>query len=152
MLCAKSLQSCPILCDPMDHSPPGSSVHGILQARILERVAISSSRRSFQPRDPSCVPYISCTGGQVLYHERHLGSLQFSSVQWLSRVQLFATLWTVAHQAPLSMGFSKQEYWSGLPWPPPGDLPNPGIEPASPVPPALAGRFFTTEPPGDPLW
>ena len=63
----------------------------------------------------------------------------------LSCVQLFATPWTVAHQAPLSMAFPRQEYWSGLPFPPPGDLPDPGIEPASP---ALAGRFFTTEPPG----
>ena len=66
--------------------------------------------------------------------------------QLLSHVQLFATPWTVARQAPLSMGFSRQEYWSGLPFPPLGDLPNPGIEPASPVSPALAGRFFTTEP------
>ena len=61
-----------------------------------------------------------------------------------SHVQLFATLWAVAHQAPLSMGFSRQEYWSGLPFPPPGDLPNPGIKPMTPVFPALAGRFFTT--------
>ena len=66
----------------------------------------------------------------------------------LSHVQLFATPWTIACQAPLSMGFSRQEYWSGLPFPAPGDLPNPGIEPTSPVSPALAGRFFTTEPPG----
>ena len=51
--------------------------------------------------------------------------------------------WTVAHQAPLSMGFPRPEYWSGLPFPSPGDLPGPGIEPASP---ALAGRFFTTAP------
>ena len=51
--------------------------------------------------------------------------------QLFSRVQLFVTLWTVAHQAPLSMGFSRQQYWSGLPLPPPGDLPNPGTEPAS---------------------
>ena len=64
-----------------------------------------------------------------------------------SRVQLCVTLWTVALQAPLSMGFSKQEYWRGLPFPPPGDPPNPGIEPPSP---ALTGRFFTTEPPGKP--
>ena len=56
-----------------------------------------------------------------------------------------ATPWTVAHQAPLSMGFSKKEYWSGLPFPPPEDLPNPGIKPMSP---ALAGGFFTTEPLG----
>ena len=62
-----------------------------------------------------------------------------------------ATLWTVAHQALLSMGFSRQEYWSGLPFPPPGNLPDPGIEPTSPEAPALAGRFFTTEPPGKPF-
>ena len=61
------------------------------------------------------------------------------------------TPWTVAHQAPLSMGFTRKEYWNGLPFPPPGDLPDPGIEPASLVSPALAGRFFTTELPGKPL-
>ena len=59
----------------------------------------------------------------------------------LSHVQLFATLWTVAHQASQSIGFSRQEYCSGLPCPPPGDLPNLGIEPVSP---ALADTFFTT--------
>ena len=57
-----------------------------------------------------------------------------------SHVRLFAILWTVAHQAPLSMGFSRQEYWSGLPRPPPGDLPHPRTEPESPV---SSGRFFT---------
>ena len=61
-----------------------------------------------------------------------------------SHVQFFVTLWTVAHQAPLSMGLSRQEYWSGLLCPAPGDLPNPGIEPASLISPALAGKFFTT--------
>ena len=66
-------------------------------------------------------------------------------------VQLFATLWTVALQSPLSMEFSRQEYWSGLAFPIPGDLPNPRIEPASLVSPALAGRFFTTLPPGKPM-
>ena len=65
-------------------------------------------------------------------------------LSFLSCVLLFVTLWTAAHQAPLSMGFSRQEYWSGLPCPPPGDLPNPGIEPVSLMSPALAGRFFTT--------
>ena len=60
-----------------------------------------------------------------------------------SRVCLFVTPWTVALQAPLSMGFSKQEYWSGLPCPPPGGLPNPGLEPESLMSPALAGRFLT---------
>ena len=62
----------------------------------------------------------------------------------LSHVQLCATPWTVAHQPPLSMGFSKREYWSGVPCPPLGDLPDPGIEPVSLMSPALAGRFFTT--------
>ena len=60
-----------------------------------------------------------------------------------SRVRLCASLWTVARQAPLSMGFSRQEYWSGLPFPSPGDRPNPGIEPTSLRSPVLAGRFFT---------
>ena len=84
---AKSLQSCPTLCDPRDGSPPGSPVPGILQARTLEWVGIS-----------------------------------FSSVwKWkvteksLSHVRLFATPWTAAYQAPPSMGFSRQEYWSGVP-------------------------------------
>ena len=61
-----------------------------------------------------------------------------------SRVQLFMTLCTVAHQAPLSMGFSRQEHWNGLPYPPPGDLPNLGIELMSFMSPAVASRFFTT--------
>ena len=66
----------------------------------------------------------------------------------LSHVWLSGTPRTVAHQAPLSMGFSRQEYWNGLPFPPSGDLPNPGIKPMSSVSLALAGEFFTTEPPG----
>ena len=86
---AKSLQSCPTLCDPRDGSPPGSLVPGILQARTLERVAISFS---------------NAWKWKV-------------KVKSLSRVQLFATLWTAAHQSPLSMGFSRQEYWSGVPSP-----------------------------------
>jgi len=84
---AKSLQSCPTLCDPIDSSPPGSAIPGILQARTLEWVAISFS---------------NAWKGKV-------------KVKSLSRVQLFATPWTAAHQAPLSMGFSRQEYWSGWP-------------------------------------
>ena len=62
----------------------------------------------------------------------------------LSHVQLFAAPWTVAHHAPLSLGFSRQEYWSRLPLPSPGDLPDPGIEPAYLASPALASGFFTT--------
>ena len=73
----------------------------------------------------------------------------------LSHVQLFVTPWTVACQAPLSMEFSKQEHWSGLPFPTPGDLPSPGIETVSLVSSALAGEFFTTVLSGKPkclLW
>ena len=67
----------------------------------------------------------------------------------LSRVRLFATPWTVAHQSSLSEGFSRQEYWSGWPFPSPGDRPDPRIKLKSPVSPALAGRVFTTEPRGE---
>ena len=69
------------------------------------------------------------------------------AAQLLSLVQPFATPWTVAQQAPLSMKFSRQEYWNGLPFPTPGDFPGPGIKPTSP---AVTGRFFTTEPPEKP--
>ena len=72
-----------------------------------------------------------------------------SALRSFSRVDSM-TPWTVACQAPLPMEFSRQEYWSGVPFPSPGDLPNPGIEPASLVSPALAGGFFTTMPPGKP--
>ena len=68
-------------------------------------------------------------------------------VKSLSRVRLFATSWTVACQAPPSMGFSRQEYWSGLPFPSPGHLPNPGIKPRSP---ALQADALTSDPPGKP--
>ena len=86
---AKSFQSCPTLCDPIDGSPPGSAVPGILQARTLEWVAISFSNAwKWKVKGKS-----------------------------LSRVWLFVTPWTAAHQAPPSMGFSRQEYWSGLPLP-----------------------------------
>ena len=77
--------------------------------------------------------------------------LEFSyyrkKVKSLSRVQPFATPWSIAHKAPLSMGFSRQEYWNGLPFPSPGDLPNPGIEPRSP---ALQTGSLLSEPPGKP--
>ena len=107
---AKSLQSCPTLCNPIDVSPPGSPTPGILQARTLEWVAISFS---------------SAWKWKV-------------KVKSLSHVWLFATPWTVAYQAPPSMGFSRQEYWSGLLCPPPEDHPHPGIEPVSLMSPALA--------------
>ena len=70
--------------------------------------------------------------------------VKFSEVKSLSHVRLFVTLWTVAYQAPLSMGFSRQEYWSGLPFPSPGDLPDLGIKPGSP---AFQAGALTSEPP-----
>ena len=87
-----------------------------------------------------------------------LSELRFFSLEYplcrrvcpFSHVRLFATPWTVTCQAPLSMGFSRQEYWSGLPCPPPGNLPNPGIEPTSLASPVLTGRFLTTVAPGKP--
>ena len=78
--------------------------------------------------------YLCCLGFTKLLESINLCCAVLSC---FSCVQLFVTLWTVCLQAPLSMGFSKQEYWSGLPCPPPGDFPNPGIKPASPTSPAL---------------
>ena len=80
----------------------------------------------------------------ILYHQatREACACMLSH---FSHVRFFVTLWTVAHQAPLSMGFFRQEYWSGLPSSPPGDLLNPRIEPKSLMSPALAGGFFGTE-------
>ena len=92
---AKSLQLCPTLCDPIDGSPPGSPVPGTLQARTLEWVAISFSNAwKWKVKGKS-----------------------------LGRVRLFTTPWTAAYQAPPSMGFSREEYWSGVPLPSPkGDI------------------------------
>ena len=159
-------QSNPTLSDPMDCSLPGSSVHGILQARILEWVAISF-RGSSWPRDWT---WVSSIAGRFFYHLSHwvssmyyaaaaaellqlcptlcdpidgsppgspiYGILQARILEWVaisfsnawkwkvkvkspSRVRLLATPWTAAHQAPPSMGFSRQEYWSGVPLPSP---------------------------------
>ena len=80
--------------------------------------------------------------GGVFKNRRSNGQTQF-----FSRVRLFATPWTVASQAPPFMGFSRQEYWNGLPFPSPGDLPDPGIKPRSP---AFQADAFTSEPPGKP--
>ena len=71
---AKLLQSCPILCNPMDYSPPSSSVHGILQARRLEWAAMPCSRGSSRPKYQTRVSYVSCIGRRVLYHQHHMGS------------------------------------------------------------------------------
>ena len=86
---AKSLQSCLTLCDPMDHSPPGSSVHGILQARILEGGAISFSRGIFSNQGLNPHLYVSCIGRQVLYPSHLLGSPLFFILYTYSRNTLF---------------------------------------------------------------
>ena len=73
-----------------------------------------------------------------------------AQAMWRCVCAQLCTPWIAAHQAPLSVEFSRQEYWSGLPFPPSGNLPDPGIEPVSLIPPTLAGRLFTTVPPGSP--
>ena len=146
---AKSLQSCLTLCDPIDGSPPGSPVPGILQVRTLEWVAISLSNAwkwkvkseievaqlcpTFNdPIDGS--PPGSPISGILQAWTLEWASISLSSawkwkvkVKSLSRVWLLATPWTAAYQAPPSMGFSRQEYWSGLP------LPSPKTEAIIPV-------------------
>ena len=214
--------SCSVMldsCHPVNCSPPGSSVHGIVQARILEWLPCPPPGESSQLRDWTyyskiikadqenltslqwcktihCNLILKIWDGYSYAFKSEFNSTDISDrvrVTWigfksllilstkpqttgetdksktknkaqrkkpirphrewvksLSRVWLFATPWTVAHQAPPSMGFSRQEYWSGLPCPSPGDLPNPGIEPGSPT---LRGRRFnlwaTREAPSD---
>ena len=86
---------------------------------------------------------LCCKTQASVYYDEQLQERRKNRMVCFSCVQLFVTLWTVALQVPLSMGFSRYEYWSVLPCPPPGDLPNAGIKPASLTSPALAGRFFT---------
>jgi len=112
-------QSCLTLSDPMDCSLPGSSVHGIFQARVLESGAIAFS------------------------------SMYAKSPQYC--LTLFVTPWTIACQAPLSIGFPRQEYWSGLPCPPPRNLPDPGMEPVSLMSPALQAGSLPLVPCGKPF-
>ena len=144
---AQSLQSCSVLCDPIDCSPPGSSVHGILQAKILEWVACpppdglsnpgikyhkhtaAAAAKPFQSCPTLCDPIDGSPPGFPVP-----GTLQARTLEWvaisfssawkwkvkvksLRRVQLLATPWTAAYQAPRSMGFSRQEYWSAVPLP-----------------------------------
>ena len=125
-------QSCLTHCDPVDCSPPDSSVRGILQARILEWVAS-------WPRDWTWVSSIADR------HFTNWATREEFIVLVTCHVWLFKTPWTVAHQDPLSMEFPRQEYWSGLPFPFPGHLPNPAFEPASP---AFQADSLPSEPPG----
>ena len=191
-------QSCPTLRDPMDCSLPGSSIHGIFQARVLEWGAIAFSMlRTGQVQMSLTSKWISCgtfmidydsvikkkllgfpwnriylphillcllPGWTIIFLYDHsfflelLTDLDFVSLALcvhhvlccalsLSRAQFFASSWIVAHQAPRSVEFSRQEYWSGLPGPPPGDLPDPRIEPRSPT---MQVDSLPPEPPGKP--
>ena len=144
-------QSCPSLSDPTDCSLPGSSIHGILKAGILEWVAIVFSRRSSQPRDRT---HVSCIGRWVLLPLHHLGSpIYISCMRVCMHAKSFQSCMTLydpmgcSCQAPLSRDFPGKNTGVGchffLQW----DLPDPGIKPWSLVSPALAGGFFTTEPP-----
>ena len=199
---AKLLQSCPTLCDPIDSSPPGSPVPGILQARTLEWVAISFSnawkwkvkvkslsrvrllatpwtaayqaplsmgfsRQEYWSGVP--LPSLETILGFIyslcfilfiyliiplswIFHWHFLFQCVFVCVYVcvISRSVLSDYLWPLACQAPLSMEFSRQEYWSELTFSTPGDLPKPGIKSASLASPALAGGFFTAVPPASP--
>ena len=134
---------CLTLCDPVDCSPPGSSVHGDSPGKNTG-VGCHALLQGIIPTQGlnSGVPHCR----QILYPLSHQGSptpslssfltklkLSFCAVFCHSVVSDSATPWTTAHQAPLSMGFSRQEYWSGMPCPPPGDHPNPGMELRSPT-------------------
>ena len=132
---------------PWTFSLPGSSLCGISQARILEWVAISFSRGSFRPKDQT---QVSCSAGKFFTDLAtcHICCNYF--FKWCTyesesrsvMSQLFATPWAIQ-----SMEFSRPEYWSGQPFPSPGDLPNPGIEPRSP---ALQADSLPAEPPEKP--
>ena len=156
MLCCA--QPHPTVWGPFDHSPPGSSVHGIFQTWILKWVAMLSSRGSSWPRDQTCITRVSCISDRffTIAAAKSLqscptlcdpidgsppgfpvpGILQARTLEWvafsfsnawkwkvkvksLSRIRPSVTPWTAAHQAPPSMGFSRQEYWSGVPSPSP---------------------------------
>ena len=136
------------LCNCVDCSLTGSSLHGIFQAGILEWVAISFSRGSSQCRGWTQVSCITCIAGGFFTSSHWEDCICICTCTYLlSHVQLFATPWTVAYQAPLSTGFSRQEYWNGLLFLSLGDLPNPAIEPGSP---ALQVGSFRSEAPRKP--
>ena len=178
MVMVKIAQSCPTLCNPVDYT-----IHGILQARILEWVAFPFSRGSSQPRDWNQVSHIAsrfftswatreAQSGHGLIHiiqkvaQPRSYSMRTEAEPWgreeiggtacllshFSRVWLSVTLWSVACQAPLSMEFSRREYWSGLQFPPRGDLPQPSIQLVSSASPAWQVISLSTEPPGKPRW
>ena len=138
-VCAKSLQSCPTLCNSLDCSPPGSSVHGDSPGKntevgchaLLQKIFLTQGSNlclsSFMSPALASGFFITSTTWEALFLTSGGGGFVAKLCPTL------ATPWTVACQAPVSMGFSRQHYWSGLPFPSPGDLPKPGIKPRSPA-------------------
>ncbi|CAI9178158.1 unnamed protein product [Rangifer tarandus platyrhynchus] len=120
---------------------------------IVLEVHFQGVSRVMQPLKPweKIIPCFSSPPGVVCVCAR-MRMHMHTCMCVLSSIQLFAILRTVACHAPLSVGFVRQEYWSGLPFPSPGDLPDPGVKPESLASPALVGGFFTSELPGEPTW
>ena len=156
MLCCA--QPHPTLWGPLDCSPPGSSVHGIFQTWILEWVAMLSSRGSSWPRDQTCIACVSCISNRFFTTEQ-LGKLHLkytilnTSVSPCVHAQSCPNLddpvdYGLPQSTGLSMGFPRQGNWSGLPYPPPEDLPDPEIKPRSPV---LQAGSLPLASPGTPL-
>ena len=110
-----------------------AAVYGVTQSRTQLMWLSSSSSKDNASEYSLILEYISSYPQAQSGCWLNPAGYRISEVKSLSRVRLFVTPWTVAHQAPLPMGFSRQEYWSGLPFPSPGDLPDPGIEPRSPA-------------------
>ena len=168
MRSAKLLQSCPTLCDPMDSAhqaplsmgssrqeywsglpclPPGYLPYSAIEPMPLLSPALSG-RFFITGTNWEALPCIAVLASACSSFEK--GLCVCVHTQLLSHVRLFVTSWTVAHRVPQSMGFPRQEYWSGLLYPTPRDLLDPGIEPASLASPASAEGFFTTERSGKP--
>ena len=132
------------LCDPMNRSMPGLPVHHQLQQSLFmlsAEMSIAQACENVQAWQ-SCGSMPQCPQESLAESRMPKNMVCGGGACVLSCVRLFAILWTVAHQAPLSMGYSRQEHWSGLTFPPPGDLPDPGIKPTSLMSPALARGFL----------
>ena len=147
----------PCLCDSMGCSPPGQTEHKVCVSPNLPLLATRRACAVYKRHSPAWQPR-PLSGHYLLSFSFLMPSfkivkskgiiywkwMKYGYWWWFSHlptcIPLLVTLWTVASQAPPSMGFPRQEYWSGLPFPSPGDLPNPGTEPMSP---SLAGRFFS---------
>ena len=158
-VCTMLLQLCPTLCDPMDCSPPGSSIHGILQARTFACSGLPCLPPGIFPTQGpnSCLLHLPALTGRFFTASATWKSpsiilicvsvLQYHSLDYSNHVRLFVTPQTVACQDPLSMEFFRQQYQNGWPFPSTGDLPGPEMEPRAPV---LQVDSLSSEPAGKP--